>query len=134
MDAVHFYVDAIVFGVAILHLIPIYRDIGRKFFVVLLAVLLICLVGASFVITRQHQKKVEKTEQHIIISLRERQKTFDELAHSLDYNEIGQLSEALETMLAAATPPISYDDVKLTNCDGSIIAEVRRYYVRSDIK
>lgn len=130
MDAVHFYVDAIALGIAILHLIPIYKDIGRKFFVVSLAVLLVCVVGTSFFISRQHQQKVEKTQRHIIASLTERPKTIDELAHSLEYNEIGELGEALEALVDAPTPPISYDDVRLANCDASIIAEVRRYYVK----
>src|SRR5258708_1145545 len=94
MSAAHFYIDAIALGISALGLVPIYKDIGRKFFVIFLGILLAATMTASFWMTSVHRGAVERTKQHLLEALRGGQKTFDELAHSLAYNELGQLSEA----------------------------------------
>jgi hypothetical protein len=128
---VHFYVDLIALAAAILTLVPIYRDYGRKFFAVALVVLFLCVTGLSVSINRLHQNELVNVQNHIVQSLRGGPKTFDELAQSLGYREVGQMSEALDAMLDASESEIRHDDVRLQNCDGSVIAVVRRYYLKA---
>lgn len=127
---VHLYVDLIALVAAGLTLIPIYRDYGRKFFSVALVLLFLCVAALSVAITRLHQSELLRVQVHIVESLRSGPKTFDELAQSLGYKEVGQLSVALDAMLDAGSE-IRHDDIRLQNCDGSILAVVRRYYVRA---
>jgi hypothetical protein len=127
---VHFYLDLIALVAAILALLPIYRDFGRKFFAVALVVLFLCVVGLSISINSLHRNELAKVQSHIIQSLRNGPETFDELGHSLGFNEVGQMSEALDAMLNAPDPEVQHEDVTLKNCDGSIVISVRRYYLK----
>jgi hypothetical protein len=130
LQNVHFYVDLIALAAAMLTLVPIYRDYGRKFFAIALVILFLCVAGLSVSISRLHQSELVSVQNHIVQSLKNGPKTFDELAQSLGYKEVGQMSEALDAMLDASESEIRHDDVRLQNCDGSVTAVVRRYYLK----
>ena len=130
MIEAHFYIDAIALGISILGLIPIYKNIGRKYFAVILAFLLASVVGASFWMAAVHRQSIERTQRRILVGLRAGQKTFDELAHSLPLNDLEHFTEALGDLLDRPAAPVGYDDIRVQNCDLSIVAEVRRYYLK----
>jgi hypothetical protein len=128
---IHFYIDLIALAAAILSLVPIYRDYGRKFFAVALVVLFLCVAGLSVSISRLHQNELVNVQNHIVQSLRNGPETFDELAQSLGYREVGQMSEALDAMLDVPDSEVRHDDVRLQNCDANVTAVVRRYYLKA---
>jgi hypothetical protein len=128
---VHSYIDLIALAAAFLALVPVYRDYGRRFFVIALVILCLCVTALSVLINRLHENELGRVQNHIVQSLRGGPKTFDELAQSLGYREVGQMSEALDAMLDARESEIQHDDVKLQNCDGNVIAVVRKYYINA---
>ena len=127
----HFYVDLIAIAAALLTLLPIYKDFGRKFFAIALAVLFVCVAGLSAWIRQMHQNELAKVRDHITRSLEAGPKTFDELGRDLNFNEVGKMSEALDAMLDESESKIGHDDVRLQNCDSSILVVVSRYYVKN---
>jgi hypothetical protein len=89
------------------------------------------VAGLSVSISRLRRNELLNVQNHIVQSLRNGPKTFDELAQSLGYKEVGQMSEALDAMLDVPEPDIWHDDVRLQNCDANVIAVVRRYYLKA---
>lgn len=136
---VHFYIDLAALSAAVLGLVPIYRDLKRKFFAIALGIVLVCAVALSVwegrrhdESIRRHNESIRRIQDHMVDQLRGGRKTFDELAQSLTYKEVGQMSEALDEMQDTSDPRISYGDVALKNCDGSVLALVRRYYLKGE--
>jgi hypothetical protein len=130
MDAFHFYVDTFALAVSVVGLIPIYKDIGRKYFAISLAIVLVCVFGVSVWMFSQHARQIATTEKHILAALESDPKTFDELAQGMDYSETQLTSEALADLRSEPGSLVKFDDIDLKNWDGSIKAKIRRYYLQ----
>jgi hypothetical protein len=133
-NSVHFYMDAIGFGLAIIALVPVYRGTEKKSLILPAAIILVCVIGVSVVLRVEHVRRIATIESHIIRSLDGGQKTFDELGHELPYSEVADLGEALDELMNAPGEPVRYGDVRVQNCDGSILVDVRRYYLVTSAK
>jgi hypothetical protein len=133
LTSVHYYVDLIALIAAVLALIPIYKDYGTKYFVGAMVVLVVCVLGLSAAIAEMHRHELTKIESHIRVSLKNGQrKSLDDLAHDLNFKEVGQLDEALDAMMNDSNSEIQSEEVSLKNCDGSMLALVRRYYLGAE--
>lgn len=131
MENLHFYVDAIALGIAILTLIPVYREVGKGFFLALAAVLLLCVIGISTWIHFDHRAKIETTKDHIKMALSTGPKTIDEITHDLTPNEVSRANEALQSLLDSPASGVWYGSVHLEGCTGGVSADVVKYYLRS---
>lgn len=130
MSITHAVFDVFAFTVALLELIHLYREgkvTGRRWIIPTLIVVLIGLCGVVVSGWLQHKAALLRAENRISEILRVDPHTFDELAHSLDYDDLPFISEALGSLVSSGR--VGHDDIRLSQPDGSIQHEIRLYHL-----
>ncbi len=130
MSVVHYLFDIFAFTVALLELIHLHIEgkvAGRRWIIPTLIGLLLAFGGVVSYGWVDNHTALQNAQGRIVGILKTDPRTFDELVHSLPSWDLPLVSEALEDLIRARR--VVYDDVRLSQQDGSIQHEVRLYRI-----